>query len=224
MPSARLSLGLSVVGVEAVPFEKRTSSLDSHIDVLGISGDISLSAALDSRVPSSSTAVPCDANYTARAFRLRPLVLAVLSRRNHSEVAPSIIEPVAVNMVNLIWRPVPRLHRPDNPMCSAREFIHAAMTITMVSLGGKSRLPGVSGSPSQGHRLVVVPEKIARFRIVTQPLTKVFRCGNWLLSHAMLQSSLWSGVDRRSNDFQPRHYPLKSQCIQGGMVVPHALK
>lgn len=100
-------------------------------------------------------------------------IVHILRARRFTEIVPAVIQTVAVDVVDILWRPFPCLHRPDNAM-RVESFPGHLYYDVGSSLAGatdaSSRFPGVAASC--GDQI----DKNADFRLIFKSPTQFFNC------------------------------------------------
>lgn len=163
-------------------------------------------------------------NSRCAAFVIGPQsgVSCVLHVGNIAQVCYPVVRRIAVNVVDFPLRPLAVENGPSDsvgPDCPTE--YRAALSAEPIS-GLKRWLSGVLAVPrADVSPLWTIWDRAGKpcqhscIRVIREQLTQFVRRGKGLLSHAMLQSSLWLGTGRCYNSFWSRHYTRAIAAYQG---------
>lgn len=153
-----------------------------------------------------------DADAAARVIARPSRVLRVLLGRGASKVRPSVIGPVAVDVVNLVWifasHPLP-----DYSMSPEGNVVDPANSITPSRVNtvkrGLSRPAGIPASDASR-----LPEKCSGFGVVAKALAKVGGVGQFFNSHCEAPFRCGQGRALFHQRFRPAFHTANSQISQ----------
>lgn len=217
--------GASMIGVEAVAFFCRAARHGSifhcvkrtNVDLPPVDHNLSLPATIPASPYSRNAAGIVGSNAD---------VAHIILAANVAQIFDPVVLRIAVDVIDFSSRPAAMENGPANPVRSvvlAKEnSVASAMRVNLSECFSPS-IPCIPAfCQSAGWHFPVCepfgaarfPRQFARGRVIIQQLTQLLGRGTWLLSHAMLHSSLWSGVAGRWRDLQPRNYSMKHLFFQ----------
>jgi len=154
--------------------------------------------------PKASLARPVNAIVAAGISCVKAGILPVFLRGNVSKVSPSVVATDMVDVVDLAFWPLARLHHPDNSLRPEFFIANGKFTIAMNTYVARGS-SGMFGVPRLGNGTCAIwaslkpvltarlPKKLSGFRIILQQFIQ--DCATKLrFSHLDLHSSsTWSG-------------------------------
>src|SRR5215469_1637419 len=138
---------------------------------------------------------PMDALMARRVVLLRPLVPRIFVLIGGTKILPSIIRGIAVNVIDLLWRPLPDHQRVSDTVRQMRLIIHRDLNVAEIVHRPRDiarQFFAALFQPRQGSRLWIVLDERAQFLDA-----KGFRfwgdAGIKNLSHLVLLKRWWLG-------------------------------
>lgn len=152
-----------------------------------------------------------------RAIGIVPLphVSLVFGWRNFAQIAQSVVQPVAIYVVNLSRWPSPISNRKNNPVRLEHHPMDLASTVSSIRNWKSLFSPVVRAKSAIAN---ILPKKAASFFIVTKEFTTNFWCDIGSVSHCAV--SLHSGQGRRlfAQLFRPTSYARFTLRSQGELA------